>query len=78
MRYPNPVRRGKPDHDDNVVHLHKVQHLPGMVESFSDWADYQPEVVCHYGGYHIWFCSDTRKVTCPKCLEKIGATNASN
>lgn len=78
MKYPNPVRLGKPDFDDKIVHLHKIQNRPGLVESFDVWADYNPAVVCSNGSYHIWLCSDTSKVTCPKCLEKIGAANASN
>lgn len=60
------MQRGKPDHDDKI-HLRIEQNRPGMVEH----ADYNTETKCFYGGWHMFFTNDKKKVTCPICQGKF-------
>jgi hypothetical protein len=68
MKFPNPVRRGHPNHEDrNLVHLYVPQDRPGMIEN----VDYSVRVACINGNYHINYSDNPEKITCPQCLEKM-------
>lgn len=50
--------RGDPPRDD-VVHLRIKPH--GV---------HNAQVYCGYGSYHVKWCGNIAKVTCPQCLSK--------